>query len=102
MFFTSVFLTTIFLADCAIFTPQEESDVISFVNSVMDCRHIPGLTLAVVRGSETWTKGFGIADLKNNRKVNEETMFGIGSLGKAFTATLLGSVLEETRYALSF
>ena len=92
----AVILTVNQVAECAIFTPQEEMDITSYIESVMECRKTPGLTLAVVKGSETWTKGFGIADLKTGRKVNEETLFGIGSLAKAFTSTLLGDVLDET------
>ena len=85
------------VSDCMVFTPQQEADVIGFINHVMACRHIPGLTLSVVDRSQTWTKGFGIADIKSQRKVDEESLFGIGSLGKAFTATLLGLMLDKTR-----
>ena len=91
-----ILTSAVFLAGAKVFTPQQEADVINFVNHVMRCRHIPGLTIAVVAGSKTWTKGFGVADIQSRRQVDEETLFSIGSLGKAFTVTLLGSVMDNT------
>lgn len=83
-----------------VFTPGEESDIVEFVKNVMDCRNIPGLTLSVVKGDGTWTHGFGFADIKTSRKVTNETLFIIGSLGKAMTMALLGNVIQETGYVL--
>lgn len=81
-----------------IFTPREEVDIVDFVLNVMDCRKVPGLTLSVVKGGDTWTHGFGLADLITGRNVTSETLFATGSLGKAFTMTLLGNLIQETGY----
>ena len=58
--------------------------------------HIPGLALAVVHGDEiVLARGFGMADLDEKRPVDTETLFGIGSCSKAFTATLIGLLQDE-------
>lgn len=77
-----------------IFSQREEIDVEAFVKNVITCRNIPGLTLSVVKGDETWARGFGVADIKLGTKVTNETLFAIGSLGKAFTMTLLGGLIQ--------
>lgn len=85
-----------------VFTPREESDIVDFVENVMDCSNIPGLTLSVVKGDGTWTHGFGFADIKTSRKVTNETLFNIGSLGKAFTMTLLGNLIQDSGYGFVY
>lgn len=86
------------LSNGELFTQNEESDVIAFVENVMNCRKIPGMNLAVVKGNKTWTRGFGLADVKTGRNATNETLFVIGSLGKSFTMTLLGNFIQDTRY----
>ena len=81
-----------------VFSENEEKDISDLVKSVMDCKKIPGLTLSVVKKGDTWTKGFGSADMATGEKVTEDTLFAIGSLGKGFTMVLLGNLLDKTRY----
>ena len=58
--------------------------------------HIPGIAIAVVKDDEViFARGFGLADLKNETPVTPETVFGIGSATKAFTATLVGMLVDE-------
>ena len=81
-----------------VFTPEFESNLDSFVKAVMTCRHIPGLTLSVVKGNETWTKGYGYANIDTGKMVDSRTLFNIGSVTKAFTAALVSMALNATRY----
>ncbi|KAK6186859.1 hypothetical protein SNE40_006125 [Patella caerulea] len=83
------------LSSCQIFSPIQTREIEDFVASVMECVRVPGLTLAVVKGNETWNKGFGYADVENKRPVNTSTLFGIGSITKAFTSMLLSMHIEE-------
>ncbi|KAK3603130.1 hypothetical protein CHS0354_027922 [Potamilus streckersoni] len=76
-----------------IFTESEVDDIDRVVNTVMECKHVPGMTLSVVKGNMVWTKGYGMAGLK--RMVNNNTLFCIGSLTKAFTSTLLAIQLTD-------
>ena len=68
----------------------------NFIENTMRCRKVPGLSVAVVQGERViLKKGFGKADLQANTAVNKDTQFCVGSVTKAFMATLLGILLEE-------
>ena len=41
----------IFLSHAAVFTPETETDIRAYINTSMNCRRIPGMTLAVVKGN---------------------------------------------------
>lgn len=84
------------IAQGSVFTPEQTTLVQDFVENLMQCRGITGLTLAVVKGNETWTRGFGVADRESGRKVNSATLFGIGSVTKAFTSAILSLFINET------
>lgn len=58
--------------------------------------HIPGMALAVVHNDRIlFARGFGFADLENKVPATQETLFAIGSSSKAFTATLIGMLVDE-------
>src|SRR5215510_6908003 len=51
---------------------------------------IPGVSVCIVKdGKIVWMKGYGVKELGANDKVDENTLFMIGSNSKAFTATAL-------------
>ncbi len=54
------------------------------------------MAIAVVKDDEViFVRGFGLADLKNETPVTPETIFAIGSATKAFTAALVGMLVDE-------
>jgi CubicO group peptidase (beta-lactamase class C family) len=60
--------------------------------------HVPGMAAVLIKDDEViWVKGFGHADVENEVPVTPETMFAIGSTTKAFTATLVGMMIDEER-----
>ena len=60
--------------------------------------HVPGAVLAIVRGEEViFARGFGVADIEKKTPVTPDTPFFIGSATKAFTATLVGMLVDEGR-----
>lgn len=60
--------------------------------------HVPGAVLAIVREDDViFARGFGLADVEKNTPVTPETRFFIGSTTKAFTATLIGMLVDEGR-----
>lgn len=62
---------------------------------------IPGASIAVVRGDKVvFAKGYGVRDLVKNKEVDPSTIFQVGSTSKAFTAALIGMLVEEKK--LSF
>ncbi|XP_053386925.1 uncharacterized protein LOC123542314 [Mercenaria mercenaria] len=82
-------------AQTEIFNHAFEQDLERFIEKTMECRHIPGLTVSVVKDSETWTRGYGKADLSQGRMVDNTTLFNIGSVTKSFTMVLLGILLTQ-------
>jgi CubicO group peptidase (beta-lactamase class C family) len=60
--------------------------------------HVPGAVLAIVRGDDViFARGFGVADIEKKTPVTPDTPFLIASATKAFTATLVGMLVDEGR-----
>ncbi len=58
--------------------------------------HIPGMSIAIVKDDEViWARGFGMADVAEERPADENTVYAIGSTTKAFTATLVGMLVDD-------
>jgi len=58
--------------------------------------HIPGMAIAVVKDDElVLAHGFGVTNIETETAVTPETIFAIGSSTKAFTATLVGMLVDE-------
>jgi CubicO group peptidase (beta-lactamase class C family) len=61
-------------------------------------QHIPGLAIAVVKDDKVvFSKGFGYSDIETEQPVTPETLFAIGSSTKAFTATLIGMLSDDSK-----
>lgn len=59
---------------------------------------IPGLAIAIVKDGQTvMAKGFGVSDLETQKKVDIDTIFRIGSCAKAFTATSVGMLIDQSK-----
>ena len=59
---------------------------------------MPGAVIAIVRGEEViFARGFGVADIEKKTPVTPDTPFFIASTTKAFTATLVGMLVDEGR-----
>jgi CubicO group peptidase (beta-lactamase class C family) len=60
--------------------------------------NIPGMAIAVVKDDQVvLARGFGVRDVENELPADEHTMFAVGSSTKAFTATLIGMLIDEGR-----
>lgn len=61
---------------------------------------IPGLSVAVVKNdSVIFAKGYGIRSIANPLPVDDQTLFGIMSTSKAFTAMSLAMLVDEHKVA---
>ncbi|MFW6085505.1 MAG: serine hydrolase, partial [Gemmatimonadota bacterium] len=59
---------------------------------------VPGVALAIVAGdSVVHARGFGVREIGRSAPVGPNTLFAIGSATKAFTATLVGTLVDEGR-----
>ncbi|HCW06039.1 MAG TPA: serine hydrolase, partial [Cytophagales bacterium] len=57
---------------------------------------VPGIAVAVIKdGKIIHSKGYGVRSLNTKEKVDENTLFGIASNSKAFTAATLGILVDE-------
>ncbi len=58
--------------------------------------HVPGMAIAVVKDDEVvLAHGFGVTNIETETPVTPETIFAIGSSTKAFTATIVGMLVDE-------
>ena len=73
----------------------------SAVAAAMAQTRTPGISVAVVRGTDTLVlKGYGFADVENRVTVSPETVFRVGSLTKQFTAAAVMKLVEEGKLRL--
>jgi len=76
------------------------SDLDSFVANSMKTFEVPGMAVAIVKdGRIVVTKGYGVRKLGDLAKVDERTMFGIGSNTKAFTTAALAGLVDAGKLA---
>ena len=74
----------------------------NYVSRGMKNWNIPGVALAVVKdGKVVRMKGYGVKTLDGNDKVDENTLFMIGSNTKAFTGTLMAMLEAEKKLSLN-
>jgi len=72
----------------------------STVQHTMEQLSIPGLSLAVVQGDNVlFARGYGVRELGLKGAVNDRTLFALGSVSKAFTATALGLLVDDGKIA---
>lgn len=71
-----------------------------YVADVMRAFEVPGVGLGIVKdGQVVLARGYGVRQLGQTAPVDAETLFGIASNTKAFTATALGILVEEGNLA---
>ncbi len=72
-----------------------KNEFAEFVHEIMEEFEIPGMSVGLSQNGEViYSEGFGYADLENEKKVNPETVFGIASITKSFTALAI-MILER-------
>jgi CubicO group peptidase (beta-lactamase class C family) len=73
----------------------------TYVNRGMTDWKIPGVAVAVVKdGKVIAMKGYGVKEIGGTDKVDENTLFMIGSNSKAFTATAIAMLDAEKKLSL--
>jgi CubicO group peptidase (beta-lactamase class C family) len=78
--------------------PAPLEGLADWVEAAMATWEIPALAVAVVAdGEAVWLDGFGVRTVGSSEPVDENTVFAIGSASKAFTAAVLGMLVQEGR-----
>jgi CubicO group peptidase (beta-lactamase class C family) len=68
----------------------------AYVTKAMQDWKVPGLAIAIVKNdSVIFAKGYGTRTMATQQPVDEHTLFAIGSVSKAFTATLVAMLVDE-------
>src|SRR5690606_25520671 len=66
------------------------------IDSLRDTLNVPGVSIGIIyRGDIIMNNGFGKRDIKNNKPVDENTVFAIGSSSKAFTAAMVATAIDN-------
>ena len=82
-------------------TASRPDTVDRFIAAEMARRHIPGVSLAVVRGGKVIKAGgYGMADLEHRIAVTPQTVFKIGSVSKQFLATGVMLLAQDGRLSV--
>ncbi len=93
-----LFFTVIFLSLQAKNQIPNPSAIDSVVERARKSFQVPGIAVAVLKdGKIIHAKGYGVRSLDNGLPVDENTLFGIASNSKAFTAFSLGILVDEGR-----
>lgn len=72
------------------------------IQELLEVYHTAGLSVAVVENGKTiYAKGFGYRDFEQKIPVDENTVFGIGSVSKSFVASLLGMLEADEKLSLT-
>lgn len=73
----------------------------TYINRALTTSRVPGAAVCIVKdGRIVMMKGYGIKELGVPAKVDQNTLFMIGSNTKAFTATILAMLQEEKKLSL--
>jgi CubicO group peptidase (beta-lactamase class C family) len=92
---TSLFLILICFA-AAYSQPLTSKAIDDLVERSMKAFDVPGIAVAIIKdGKVIHSKGYGVRSLNTMAKVDENTLFGIASNSKAFTAATLGILVDE-------
>lgn len=73
----------------------------SFIFEKISKTHIPGLSIAVIEnGKLSYSKGFCFRDLDYGLRATPETLYGVGSVTKSFTALSIMQLVEKGKLSL--
>lgn len=70
----------------------------SVVERTLKTFNVPGIAVAIIKDDKViHSKGYGLRSLNGTQKVDENTLFGIASNSKAFTAAALAILVDEKK-----
>ncbi|MBR3045709.1 MAG: beta-lactamase family protein, partial [Oscillospiraceae bacterium] len=81
-------------------TVLDNTEWSAFVEEKIEKDDPPGLAVSLVNGSEVGFKNWEYANIEEQTSVTEDTVFGIGSCSKAFTALSVFLLQEEGKLSV--
>ncbi|HJR62774.1 MAG TPA: serine hydrolase [Gemmatimonadaceae bacterium] len=89
---------TVSLAPVPRTIPRQLRGLDDYIERGMRAWKVPGLSIAVVKDdSVVYARGFGVRRVGTNERVDERTLFAIGSSSKAFTAAAVAMLVDEKK-----
>ncbi|SFI58285.1 CubicO group peptidase, beta-lactamase class C family [Kaistella treverensis] len=86
----------LFLISFFVFAQVEEKKLDELIQNTLKTFDVPGISVGVVKdGKVIYSKGFGVRSLTSKQKMTDETLVGIASNSKGFTATALALLADE-------
>lgn len=81
---------------------SQNDSIDTFIESQMALRKIPGLQLAIVKNNKVVkTKSYGLANIEDSIAVDNETVFSINSITKAFVGVSVMQLVEQGKLDLN-
>ncbi len=94
-FFLAILLLSCLKLNAQILTSKQ---IDSVAEQTLSTFNVPGVAVAVIKdGKVIHVKGYGVRSIKTNLKVDENTLFGVASNTKAFTAAALGMLVDAQK-----
>ncbi len=91
-----VFKAISLFATSVAFAQISEPQLDNLVEKTLSTFNVPGIAVAIVKDGKIFiSKGYGVANIKTKQKVDGNTLFGIASNSKSFTAAALAILVDE-------
>lgn len=89
-------ISVLLLGNSLFSQPISPAQIDSLTEKVRAAFDVPGIAVAVIKdGKILHAKGYGVRTLGKPERVDANTLFGIASNSKAFTAAALGMLVDE-------
>lgn len=83
-------------------SPEFKEKFETAIATTMAQAHVPGLSLAAVKDNRVvYARGFGARNLKDNLPATPDTLYGIGSCTKSFTALAVMQLVEQGKITVT-
>jgi len=90
------FSILLFLISSFCFSQIEEKKLDELIQNTLTTFDVPGISVGIIKdGNVVYSKGFGVRSLTTNQEMTDETLVGIASNSKGFTATALAMLADE-------
>jgi CubicO group peptidase (beta-lactamase class C family) len=98
----SLLLVSLLIAASGSFAQVISPDSVDrLVERTLKTFDVPGIAVAIVKDDKMiYEKGYGVRSVNSNKKVDENTLFGIASNSKAFTSAAIGMLADEGKLKL--
>jgi serine beta-lactamase-like protein LACTB len=81
-------------------SPEQIEEISTIAREARETRHLPALSITVVRSGSFWSGAFGSADLEQEVAASKDSLFRTASIGKWFTATAAMRLAEDGKLDL--